>query len=98
VRALTRELTGRDVRHVLLLHIGAADADAMDELLTAYEREGVPWVDLRTALADPFYAIDPHLPHAYGAAFPYVVTKARAVALPPHPEREVEHRAESMCR
>ena len=98
VRALTRELSGRDVRHVLLLHIGAAGADAMDELLTAYEHEGVRWIDLRAALADPFYAIDPHIPHAYGAAFPYVVAKARGVTLPPHPKRDVEERAESMCR
>jgi hypothetical protein len=90
VRALTQTLTGRDVRHVLLLHIGAAEADAMDELLTAYEREGVRLVDVRTALADPFYAIDPHLPYAFGAAFPYVVAKARGVPLPPHPKREVD--------
>jgi peptidoglycan/xylan/chitin deacetylase (PgdA/CDA1 family) len=98
VRALTEELTGRDVPQVLLLHIGAAEADTMDELLTAYEREGVRWIELRTALADPFYAVDPHLPHAFGAAFPYVVAKARGVTLPPHPKREVEDRAESMCR
>jgi peptidoglycan/xylan/chitin deacetylase (PgdA/CDA1 family) len=99
MRELTRQLVGRDVRHVLLLHVGAADADAMDDLLSAYEREGVRWVDLRTALADPFYAIDPHIAVRAGAAFPYVVAKARGVSAPPAIfARGLEERLERVCR
>lgn len=99
VRELTRRLVQRDVAHVLLLHIGAADADAIDDLLTAYEREGVRWVDLRTALADPFYAIDPKLPARYGAAFPYVLAKARGIQAPPAIfARDHEEKLEKVCR
>jgi peptidoglycan/xylan/chitin deacetylase (PgdA/CDA1 family) len=83
MRALTRELTGRDVRQVLLLHIGVADADALDDLLTAFEQAGVRWIALPEALADPFYAVDPGVPFPYGASFPYLVAKARHTAVSP---------------
>lgn len=99
VRALAQRLVHREVRHVLLLHIGAADADAIDDLLTAYEREGVRWIDLRTALADPLYAIDPGLSARHGAAFPYVLAEARGVTAPPASfARGLGERLERVCR
>jgi len=97
-RELTRQIAGRDVKHVLLLHIGAADADAIDALLTAYEKEGVRWIDLRTALADPFYADDPHLATKAGAAFPYPLAKSKGITRPPLPKRPAEDALESTCR
>jgi peptidoglycan-N-acetylglucosamine deacetylase len=99
MRELTRSLVQREVRHVLLLHIGAADADAIEALLTAYEREGVRWIDLRTALADPFYSIDPGRPYRYGAALPYLIAKAREVKAPPPVfARDLEERLDRTCR
>src|SRR5262249_7377374 len=41
MRELTRRLAGRDIAHIALLHIGEADADTMDDLLTAFEKVGV---------------------------------------------------------
>lgn len=83
MRELTWRLEGREVPHVLLLHAGVADADAVEALLTAYEREGVRWIDLPTALADRFYAQDPAQPARFGAAFPYLVARARQMTFPP---------------
>jgi peptidoglycan-N-acetylglucosamine deacetylase len=98
MREVTRALAGRDVKHVLLLHVGAADADAVDELLSAFERENVRWIDLPAALADPFYAEDPNLPSRRGAAFPYQLAKARGAKLPPAPARPAEEALERTCR
>ena len=99
VRELSRSLVHREARHVLLLHIGAADADAIDDLLTAYEREGVRWIDLRTALADPLYAIDPALPASHGATFPHVLAKARGESGPPAIfARGLKERLDRLCR
>jgi peptidoglycan/xylan/chitin deacetylase (PgdA/CDA1 family) len=98
VRELTRALAGRDVKHVLLLHVGAAEADAIDELLTAFEREGVRFIDLPAAMADPFYAEDPARPSRAGAAFPYQLAKARGLPLPPAPKRPAEDALEGTCR
>jgi peptidoglycan/xylan/chitin deacetylase (PgdA/CDA1 family) len=98
MRKLTRALVGRDIRHILLLHIGAADAAAIDALLTAYEREGVQWVDLPTALADPFYSLDTR-PYSFGAAAPYRVAKDGGVPAPPATfTPESEQRLEATCR
>jgi hypothetical protein len=98
MRTVTRKLAGHPVKQVLLLHVGAADADAIDDLLTAYEREGVRWIDLPTALSDPFYAIDPHRPWRAGAAFPYAVARARGVTLPPPPPRPQEDKLATTCK
>jgi len=98
MREMTRLLAGREVRHVLLLHAGVADTDALDDLLTAYEKEGVRWIELGTALDDPFYAQDPAQPARFGAAFPYLLARARQVSFPPSAEmRDLERSLERVC-
>jgi peptidoglycan/xylan/chitin deacetylase (PgdA/CDA1 family) len=54
-------LLGRGMKHILLLHLGAADADVMDELLSAYEKMNVQWISLDDALGDEAYAVDPRV-------------------------------------
>jgi peptidoglycan/xylan/chitin deacetylase (PgdA/CDA1 family) len=98
MREVTCLLAGRPVKQVLLLHVGVADADAIDELLTAYERRGVRWIDLPSALGDRFYAFDPHRPWRAGAAFPYAVARARGITLPSPPKRPAEDKLEATCR
>ena len=84
---------------MLLLHAGAADADAIDALLTAYEAEGVRWIGLRAALADPFYAPATHAPVPYGSALPYVLARERGLNVdPPVWARGVEAQLRAVCR
>lgn len=98
MRDLCRRLLGREVPQVLLLHIGPADADAIEDLLTAYEKEGVKWVDLRTALADPMYGLDSGDVVRYGAALPYRLATARGIpAGPPIFARELENELARTC-
>jgi peptidoglycan-N-acetylglucosamine deacetylase len=99
VRAITRTLAGRDVPQVLMLHAGAADTDAIDALLTAFEAEGARWVGLRVALADPFYAPATHAPVPYGSALPYVLAGERGLKVdPPVWARGLEKRLSAVCR
>ncbi len=99
MRKLTRMLMGREVRHVLLLHVGAASADAMESLLAAFEKEGVRWIDLPTALEDPFYEQDFGGPYRGGAAFPYRVAQVREVdGFTPTFGEDVKDRISSVCR
>ena len=53
-----KQVLGRDAAHVLLLHVGAFDARALDAMLTAYEKMGVTFVALDQAMVDPIYAMD----------------------------------------
>lgn len=96
-RELTRSLVGRDVAHVLLLHIGAADAAAIEPLLTAYEQRGVKWIGLEQALADPFHALETREPMPFGGADPYRLAKERGIELSSPPRDDVQARLASTC-
>jgi peptidoglycan/xylan/chitin deacetylase (PgdA/CDA1 family) len=97
-RILCESLVHRDVRQILLLHIGAAEAAAIDDILSAYEREGVRWIDLPTALADPFYAGDPSLRDGFGGTLPERVARARGVPSPtPTGAGHVERDLKNVC-
>lgn len=60
-RDVSKKKVGRDVAHVLLLHDNGLAADHLGELLAAIEAEGLRFVPLAEAAADPVYA----LPNAY---------------------------------
>jgi peptidoglycan-N-acetylglucosamine deacetylase len=99
IRAVTHALAGRQVPQVLLLHAGAADADAIDALLTAFEAEGARWITLRAALADPFYAPTVHAPVRPGSALPYVLARERGLKIdPPVWARGVEAQLRAVCQ
>lgn len=51
----SQKIFGRQIRQVLLLHIGAFDARMLDRLLTNYEHLGVRFIGLRRALEDEAY-------------------------------------------
>ena len=52
---LSRQLFGRNIRHVWLLHANDLNADHLDELLTALEKRGYHFITLDRALQDPAY-------------------------------------------
>jgi peptidoglycan/xylan/chitin deacetylase (PgdA/CDA1 family) len=99
MRELSQSLVQREAPQVLLLHIGAADADAIDDLLVAYEKEGAQWIDLRAALADPYFALDSGAPVRFGAALPYRIARARGVRTKvPIFARDLEDDLARICR
>jgi len=54
-RALSRKLYNRDIPYVLLMHIGAFDAEMLPRLLDLYRSRGVQFVTLEEAEWDEFY-------------------------------------------
>jgi cellulose synthase/poly-beta-1,6-N-acetylglucosamine synthase-like glycosyltransferase/peptidoglycan/xylan/chitin deacetylase (PgdA/CDA1 family) len=54
-----RGLIGRPIRHIVLLHLGAINAVALDDLLALYERRGARFIPVVQAMTDPIYGIDP---------------------------------------
>jgi peptidoglycan/xylan/chitin deacetylase (PgdA/CDA1 family) len=57
-RGMSKQLYGRDIRYVLLLHIGAFDAHMLPRLLSLYRQQGFSFVSLEQAEQDPFYQYD----------------------------------------
>ncbi len=48
-------ITGRAIRHVLLVHAYALNADWLDDVLVELEKRGYRWISLEEALEDPVY-------------------------------------------
>jgi peptidoglycan/xylan/chitin deacetylase (PgdA/CDA1 family) len=82
-QAAALAVLGRPVRHILLLHLGTLDGDAIEALLTAYEAAGVRWISLDEAFADPIYAEDAAI--AGGGHYLGQLARKRNVPLPPTP-------------
>jgi len=54
---LTREVVGRPIAQILLLHMNALNADNLDDLLRMFERRGYRFITVDEALRDPAYAL-----------------------------------------
>jgi peptidoglycan-N-acetylglucosamine deacetylase len=67
-RTLSKEVYGRDVPYVLLMHIGAFDARMLPELIALYRARGFTFVSLQDAEKDPAYGDDPELGMVRGGA------------------------------
>lgn len=63
-RSQAQAVHGRDIPHVLLIHVGAFTTRMLPRLLAQYRREGFRFVTLDQAERDPAYAadVDPSLP------------------------------------
>ena len=59
--SLSIMLFNRDIKNILLIHVGQFDALMMDELLTAYENKNVKFISLPNALTDDAYSINPNI-------------------------------------
>jgi hypothetical protein len=53
----SRELFGRELRQILLLHANALNADALPDLLAVLRRRGYSFVTLDVALQDKAYTL-----------------------------------------
>jgi len=55
-QALSKKAFGRDVSHILLLHMNQINADHLDDLLGWYAKNGWTFVTVQQALSDPIYS------------------------------------------
>tara|TARA_B110001454_G_scaffold16145_1_gene14533 strand:+ start:30495 stop:31379 length:885 start_codon:yes stop_codon:yes gene_type:complete len=78
---LSKFLFQRPVKHILLLHVGAFDADMMDELLLMYKKEGVEFIPLSEAISDEIYTIDPALAAEHGSELTFQILKSKNLKL-----------------
>ncbi len=57
----SQTLWGRDIRHVMLMHVGAFEAATLPDMLKLFAQHGVRLITLEQAQMDPAYAIDPRV-------------------------------------
>lgn len=96
-REMAKRLFGRDVRHVLLMHIGAFEMVMLPELLDLLDRRGFKRVSLAEAHEDPIYSVVPPGPFPGGITFLSQMRDTKGV---PDVDRTEDpfDRLEGLCR
>lgn len=56
---MATQLVGRDIKHVLLLHLSAFTARILPDLVSIFRAQGVRFISLEEAVTDPVYGMDP---------------------------------------
>jgi peptidoglycan-N-acetylglucosamine deacetylase len=60
-RQLAIDVTGRDVRHTLLVHYNVLNALVLPDVLAAFEQAGWQWIDASLAYEDPIFRSQPNI-------------------------------------
>lgn len=107
VRAARREVrqaqkaaelvAGREVRHILLVHLTAFNALTLDEVLSALQAEGVRFIDLQRAMDDPIYRHDAGPSLSAGPTLLKQLIDTKNLPYPTGPKYPVEQ-IEAMCK
>lgn len=95
-RQLSDKLYGKQIPYVLLMHIGAFDAQMLPRLLRLYRARGLEFISLEQAEKDPFYRydLDPRL-----LPGPDTLEAAAAQKHIPLPERRsFDQKLSAICR
>jgi peptidoglycan-N-acetylglucosamine deacetylase len=96
-RKLSVMLFGRDIKYVLLMHIGALDSILLPDLLDLFKKEGFDFVSLEEAEKDPAYQSDPDAALLHGGTLLEQLTEAKHLKYPPHPDRPMD-KLDAVCR
>ena len=95
-RSMSHTLYNRDIPYVLLLHIGALDAEMLPQLLDLYRASGFEFVTLPDAEKDEFYREDTDLTLPPGPDMLEGMMGEQHLPLPPRSNPAA--RLESLCR
>jgi peptidoglycan/xylan/chitin deacetylase (PgdA/CDA1 family) len=95
-RQLSQLIYERDVKYVLLMHVGAFDARMLPELLALYRARGVRFVSLQDAMSDPAYGDDPDIGEPTGGTLLELMMQKKKLKFPANskPYKELD----AMCR
>jgi len=83
-RDMSQQLFHRDIKYVLLMHIGAFDAEMLPRLLAQLKQEGFKFISLKQAQKDSAYKIDPDVARKEGTILQEQILDARHLPIPPN--------------
>lgn len=82
-REMAKRVYGREINHVLLLHLGAFSSTILPGALELLEKKGFKVVTLEEAESDPAYESDPDAGSQYGGTLLEQWMDARKISYPP---------------
>jgi peptidoglycan/xylan/chitin deacetylase (PgdA/CDA1 family) len=92
-RALARQVYGREINHVLLLHLGQFSSTILPDLFDLLRKKGFTLVTLEEAQRDPAYQLDPDAASSYGGTLLEQLMEARGLKYSPWPSKPVKELA-----
>jgi peptidoglycan-N-acetylglucosamine deacetylase len=97
-RDMSRQLFGRDINHVMLLHLGSFSSHILPDLFALLDREGYEIVTLEEAQADPVYQSDPDVASPNGGTLTELTHEARKLPWPTGAPVKPRERLDTICR
>ena len=94
---MSRQIFGRNIKHVLLMHIGAFDAVMLADLLAQMKKDGFKFISLAEAESDPAYLSDPDVGLVDGGTLLDQFFDSKKLTYPPHAEKPREELA-AICK
>lgn len=95
---LSRQVFGRDIHHVMLLHLGAFSSHILPDLFEVLKKQNFEIVTLEEAQADPIYQMDPDLAHPRGGTHTELFLLAKNIPWPANSPTLPEERLVGICR
>lgn len=96
---MSQLLYERDIKHILLMHIGAFDAVMLPELLDMYKQRGVKLISLPDAESDPAYRNSSDQQFDWGGTMLDEQMVARNIPIPEFANRDDElNQIDSLCK
>jgi peptidoglycan/xylan/chitin deacetylase (PgdA/CDA1 family) len=94
---MSQALYGRDIKHVMLLHVGPFETVMLPELLQLLKRKNFKLITLEEAANDPAYESDPEWPTRHGGDLLTLMMRHRGLPIPAHQKLPREELA-ATCR
>ncbi len=94
---LSRQVFGRDINHVLLLHLGSFSSHILPDLFKVLDEQGFEIVTLEEAQKDPAYDYDPDVADR-GGTLTELGMKAKAIPWPEHSPQLPRDRLTTICQ
>jgi len=97
-RDLSRQVWGRDIKHVALLHLGSFSPHILPDLFALLEREGYRIVTLEQAQSDPIYEADPDVAAPRGGTLTELMMQAKGMSWPAGIGDKPREKLRSICQ
>jgi hypothetical protein len=96
-RQMAKMVYGRDIRHVLLLHIGGFQTVMLPQLLEFLKQQHFKFVTLSQAEKDPAYKSDPDVALKEGGTLLDQMMEAKHLTFPAHADKPY-NQLDAQCR
>ena len=94
---MAQQIFHREIKHVLLMHVGAFDAVMLPQLLEQMKKQGIKFVTLAAAQTDPAYQTDPDVGLVDGGTLLDQIFDSQHLQYPPHAEKPMKE-LHDLCR